>query len=136
MGVCIALGALKPAHMLQPAATCWQRLVCADIGIETSHAKMHRLAPPQLHRPGPAAHNYSRGLVAVVGCEMAGAGRLASQAAAHGGSGMVRHLVQGQVPDGPGAIIAERTDRSEEHTSELQSLMRISYAVFCLKKKN
>src|SRR3546814_1397402 len=28
------------------------------------------------------------------------------------------------------------TDRSEEHTSELQSLMRISYAVFCLKKKN
>src|SRR3546814_4804987 len=28
------------------------------------------------------------------------------------------------------------TIRSEEHTSELQSLMRISYAVFCLKKKN
>src|SRR3546814_1626323 len=28
-----------------------------------------------------------------------------------------------------------RPDRSEEHTSELQSLMRISYAVFCLKKK-
>src|SRR3546814_8262525 len=28
-----------------------------------------------------------------------------------------------------------RLDRSEEHTSELQSLMRISYAVFCLKKK-
>src|SRR3546814_3127377 len=36
--------------------------------------------------------------------------------------------------------IAERwtreEERSEEHTSELQSLMRISYAVFCLKKKN
>src|SRR3546814_4614031 len=29
-----------------------------------------------------------------------------------------------------------RPARSEEHTSELQSLMRISYAVFCLKKKN
>src|SRR3546814_19935911 len=29
----------------------------------------------------------------------------------------------------------QRLDRSEEHTSELQSLMRISYAVFCLKKK-
>src|SRR3546814_10470050 len=29
-----------------------------------------------------------------------------------------------------------RSDRSEEHTSELQSLMRISYAVFCLKKTN
>src|SRR3546814_9823700 len=33
----------------------------------------------------------------------------------------------------PGAFA--RFDRSEEHTSELQSLMRISYAVFCLKKK-
>src|SRR3546814_3839287 len=33
----------------------------------------------------------------------------------------------------PGAI--EIPGRSEEHTSELQSLMRISYAVFCLKKK-
>src|SRR3546814_4823900 len=31
--------------------------------------------------------------------------------------------------------IEDATSRSEEHTSELQSLMRISYAVFCLKKK-
>src|SRR3546814_4900384 len=30
----------------------------------------------------------------------------------------------------------DEAERSEEHTSELQSLMRISYAVFCLKKKN
>src|SRR3546814_1239745 len=39
---------------------------------------------------------------------------------------------------GPGRYDWEFTDltRSEEHTSELQSLMRISYAVFCLKKKN
>src|SRR3546814_7805255 len=37
-----------------------------------------------------------------------------------------QHLVAGLMPVG----------RSEEHTSELQSLMRISYAVFCLKKKN
>src|SRR3546814_6186422 len=38
-----------------------------------------------------------------------------------GGAGLARHRT---------------SDRSEEHTSELQSLMRISYAVFCLKKKN
>src|SRR3546814_4421287 len=36
-------------------------------------------------------------------------------------------------PATAGDILAEQ--RSEEHTSELQSLMRISYAVFCLKKK-
>src|SRR3546814_7638932 len=34
------------------------------------------------------------------------------------------------------SVSARTVRRSEEHTSELQSLMRISYAVFCLKKKN
>src|SRR3546814_6065682 len=33
------------------------------------------------------------------------------------------------------AVVAAFPERSEEHTSELQSLMRISYAVFCLKQK-
>src|SRR3546814_4548318 len=36
---------------------------------------------------------------------------------------------------GPGRLEIQLHARSEEHTSELQSLMRISYAVFCLKKK-
>src|SRR3546814_10349736 len=36
----------------------------------------------------------------------------------------------------PTVFLNVRIRRSEEHTSELQSLMRISYAVFCLKKKN
>src|SRR3546814_16402203 len=36
--------------------------------------------------------------------------------------------------DDPAVLVVDRA-RSEEHTSELQSLMRISYAVFCLKKK-
>src|SRR3546814_6857858 len=35
-----------------------------------------------------------------------------------------------------GRYVSTDNARSEEHTSELQSLMRISYAVFCLKKKN
>src|SRR3546814_1095393 len=43
------------------------------------------------------------------------------------------------VPAPEAAIVSKRVmtniERSEEHTSELQSLMRISYAVFCLKKK-
>src|SRR3546814_7893927 len=38
-------------------------------------------------------------------------------------------------PIASGASTTCRVRRSEEHTSELQSLMRISYAVFCLKKK-
>src|SRR3546814_4777136 len=38
-------------------------------------------------------------------------------------------------PHGDRRCRSSRRTRSEEHTSELQSLMRISYAVFCLKKK-
>src|SRR3546814_4070376 len=55
-------------------------------------------------------------------------------------------LLNGEIPVAPSAIACEGPVRllrpprphvrSEEHTSELQSLMRISYAVFCLKKKN
>src|SRR3546814_3412681 len=37
--------------------------------------------------------------------------------------------------DFPAAFLVNPKGRSEEHTSELKSLMRISYAVFCLKKK-
>src|SRR3546814_8616966 len=43
----------------------------------------------------------------------------------------------GELPPAEGDLNGqEHQQRSEEHTSELQSLMRISYAVFCLQKKN
>src|SRR3546814_10322259 len=49
-----------------------------------------------------------------------------------GGDHQDHRIVAMLLPDGPRGIPAVR---SEEHTSELQSLMRISYDVFCLKKK-
>src|SRR3546814_8923765 len=73
---------------------------------------------------------------------------------AHGGRGIMRlgalagglsgdaqdEIVTGFAIDhrkvAPGTIFGAFEGRSEEHTSELQSLMRISYAVFCLTKKN
>src|SRR3546814_10846658 len=55
---------------------------------------------------------------------------LADAVAAEDGRGLTRPDVEGDVPQDLALAI-----RSEEHTSELQSLMRISYAVFCLKKK-
>src|SRR3546814_4229387 len=48
---------------------------------------------------------------------------------------LVRPFESQRCPFAP-ADLGMIADRSEEHTSELQSLMRISYAVFCLKKKN
>src|SRR3546814_10044333 len=48
----------------------------------------------------------------------------------------VQHEALGDVaPRGGGGVRVDVEDRSEEHTSELQSIMRVSYAVFCLKKK-
>src|SRR3546814_4901401 len=57
--------------------------------------------------------------------------RIASKTAAFAES----FVKLGIIPGDGGAWLLPRI-RSEEHTSELQSLMRISYAVFCLKKKN
>src|SRR3546814_8696342 len=69
---------------------------------------------------------------------------LASQMAAQFDHDIARQAYRvGLAPDGSLYWLADDdgvqerydTERSEEHTSELQSLMRISYAVFCLKKK-
>src|SRR3546814_10630152 len=51
--------------------------------------------------------------------------------------GIGRAIAEAYAEAGARVVISSRKQsaRSEEHTSELQSLMRISYAVFCLKKK-
>src|SRR3546814_8429002 len=81
------------------------------------------------HVPGLAMNRHcASGLAAV------------QNAAASIRSGMDRVMVAGGTQSSSTMPRTKRrmpgSDRSEEHTSELQSLMRISYAVFCLKKKN
>src|SRR3546814_1547261 len=78
------------------------------------------------------------------GCS--GADRRHEEACGHAGlrAALSPREQRGHCADGQYTDVSLRTarvrslayaDRSEEHTSELQSLMRISYAVFCLKKK-
>src|SRR3546814_4921378 len=66
-------------------------------------------------------------LAAVVADGLVGSAAIVSSFGAE--SAVLLHLVTRAAPDLPVLFL-----RSEEHTSELQSLMRISYAVFCLKK--
>src|SRR3546814_3934909 len=53
-----------------------------------------------------------------------------------GADGWSAGISGGRLKRAASCASAPKAIRSEEHTSELQSLMRISYAVFCLKKKN
>src|SRR3546814_11325683 len=83
---------------------------------------------------GALAHiTVDKGLASVVG--YAGSGKSAMLWVAHEAWEAQGYQVRGAALSG---IAAENLEggRSEEHTSELQSLMRISYAVFCLKKTN
>src|SRR3546814_2140844 len=63
-------------------------------------------------------------------------GQFGAQVAVERASGALRNDEMGVVEQlAPAVPVRQANERSEEHTSELQSLMRISYAVFCLKKK-
>src|SRR3546814_982443 len=63
-------------------------------------------------------------------------GEAAAKAGIKAGDVVVRVNGEDVTPDNTLSYIVANLPRSEEHTSELQSLMRISYAVFCLKKTN
>src|SRR3546814_7180018 len=67
------------------------------------------------------------------GCDLCSRGSANLTGGAAAGSGIAGRSGRAGCPCGRFEILPGR--RSEEHTSELQSLMRISYAVFCLKKK-
>src|SRR3546814_2180383 len=88
----------------------------------------------QLRYATVVASSIARAVDGVVG------GRHGASAVREGHPDALGAEVEAQDPHGPAVPAAARTvsraARSEEHTSELQSLMRISYAVFCLKKKN
>src|SRR3546814_7513918 len=113
----------------------WSSDVCSsDLPQGTAHrvgaAVQGQQVLPQLrNEPGRLRHGADR---LAPGC----AGGVAAQGR-QGDRGLWQpHLPQPRLraqPDHAGKKPAR--DRSEEHTSELQSLMRISYAVFCLKKK-
>jgi hydroxyethylthiazole kinase-like uncharacterized protein yjeF len=93
--VTLALGAMKPSHLLQPAARFMGTVRLVDIGL-TPTSRCHVLARPDLPEPNPDSQKFTRGMVAVIGGAMAGAGEAASVAAMRSGAGYVIHLGDGQ----------------------------------------
>src|SRR3546814_4149822 len=116
----------------------WSSDVCS------SDLAVHQQRPTALRHPGPAPHRENAIVSRIEGIRAAeGDGIEAVEltrpldpvpddADLMVGEGAV-HRFQARRPVFEAIALAAR---SEEHTSELQSLMRISYAVFCLKKKN
>jgi hydroxyethylthiazole kinase-like uncharacterized protein yjeF len=100
--VTLALGAVKPSHLLQPAARLCGKVRILDIGVPI-RSRARVLDRPALTPPGPEAHKFTRGMVAVIGGAMPGAARLASLAAMHAGAGYV--LLLGDAQGAPDALV-------------------------------
>src|SRR3546814_4153433 len=111
----------------------WSSDVCSSDLARLAVAALHHveLFPGGLHRPSRLAVDRLDGGDRAAG-DVADRGDARARGDAvhmHGASTAHRHACGYDRPSEP------RRERSEEHTSELQSLMRNSYAVFCLKKK-
>ncbi|GGB33571.1 bifunctional NAD(P)H-hydrate repair enzyme [Sphingomonas metalli] len=104
--VTLALGALKPAHLLHPAAGFCGAVRWIDLGL-CLDADTHVMRRPRLARPKAEAHKYSRGMVAIVAGAMPGAAALAVTAAGRAGAGYV--LLLGSATDRlPHAVVRRR----------------------------
>jgi hydroxyethylthiazole kinase-like uncharacterized protein yjeF len=104
--ITLALGALKPAHLLQPAASHCGAVRLLDIGV-SAPATMQVVAAPALPIPGPHSHKFNRGMVAIVRGRMAGAAELAAAAAMHAGAGYVA-LLGSTIPAAPHALVRRK----------------------------
>ncbi|WP_439538035.1 NAD(P)H-hydrate dehydratase [Sphingomonas sp.] len=113
--VTLALGALKPAHVLHPSSQHCGTIRVVDIGLELERIEAPRdnvslvetVAAPWTARPTAWSHKYSRGMVAVVSGSMHGASELAARAAYRAGAGYVL-LLTGGLPTPPHAIVRQR----------------------------
>ncbi|HWW59454.1 MAG TPA: NAD(P)H-hydrate dehydratase [Sphingopyxis sp.] len=113
--VTLALGALKPAHVLLPTAPACGRVLLAPIGISANRA-MHTLPVPQISRPDAAAHKFTRGMVLVFAGPMRGAAGLAAAAALRAGAGYA--VLDGSERAPFSAIITESDEKFGERLDD------------------
>ena len=100
----LALGALKPAHMLQPSAPQCGTVLLDTLDIPTD-SDVRMLERPMLCAPRPSDHKYTRGMVAIIAGQMPGAAALAARAAARGGAGYILFIGNCASPHLPDAVV-------------------------------
>lgn len=100
----VTFGALKSAHLLQPAMHKCGRVVLADIGI-AADGDWHEIAAPVAPNLEPDAHKYTRGLVHALAGKMPGAIALAATAAARSGAGYVRVSTSKHIERLPASVV-------------------------------
>src|SRR3546814_9919861 len=98
-------------------------------------SKWRRLIEQPMHKLGQMIPSYSR-LFTVTATRVGRIALFGLCFVAIGGEAKAQAMTSGSLTDAGNIELGGQAMRSEEHTSELQSLMRISYAVFCLKTKN
>ncbi|MEX0342967.1 MAG: NAD(P)H-hydrate dehydratase [Erythrobacter sp.] len=104
----LALGAWKQGHFLMPAMASMGSRRLVDIGLALSVAPARFSSRPRLHAPGPDAHKYRRGLLAIVAGAMPGAPLLAAEAAMRAGAGYVKLISEHSHPDAPAELVIEQ----------------------------
>ncbi len=103
----LALGAWKPAHWLMPAMARMGERRLVDLGIMPPTDAARLIRRPHLAAPQSDTHKYTRGLLAVVGGAMPGAGVLAARAAMHGGAGYLKLLAAHRSPATPDELVLD-----------------------------
>ncbi len=103
----IALGAWKFAHVLMPAAAICSELRLVEIGVGVVKGAARLITRPRIAGPMPAAHKYTRGLLAVVAGQMPGAALLACEAAQGAGAGYVKLFADERPPNAPFDLVAD-----------------------------
>src|SRR3546814_4600234 len=103
----------------------------SDIIQSGTYSPIQDKAQYDVIRPGVTA---PQGGIDYIDQAVGGVSGVREDVSVNGGIGVFSYRSRTQPFNGD--YISARITRSEEHTSELQSLMRISYAVFCLKKNN
>lgn len=102
----IALGAWKHAHYAMPACATMGAVRLVDIGAGDVSGAARVVRKPAISAPPADAHKYRRGLLGVVGGEMAGAGLLAATAALRAGAGYVKLAAERAIAGAPPELVA------------------------------